>query len=176
MPLYLKICFTTVVLNLQLHYFLILKDYLKKVWQDYWLIKFYIIISANINEFDSIVFHTFGFNEDTEVPDQTERKSHQRYVMFLKESPLMDWNDYSHFNDFFNWTATYRWDSDFVFSYGWISPGVNFTNILRAAFLYWDLGFVLFWRNNIGAKAARNMLEKLNPGFNFTNILRGAAS
>ncbi len=78
---------------------------------------------ANINEFDAIVFHTFGFNEETEIPDQRERKPHQRYVMFLKESPLMDWNDHNHLNNFFNWTATYRWDSDLTFTYGWVSQG-----------------------------------------------------
>ena len=34
----------------------------------------------------------------------------------------MDYNDHSSFNGFFNWTATYRWDSDFPIPYGWISP------------------------------------------------------
>jgi hypothetical protein len=33
--------------------------------------------------------------------------------------------------------------------------------VAREAFLYLDLRFVLFWRKNIGAKAARNMLVKL---------------
>jgi hypothetical protein len=54
-------------------------------------------------------------------------------------------------------------------------PGVNFLNILRtpflqivlcAAFLCLELGIVIFWQKNIGAKAAHNMLMKLN-----TNIL-----
>ncbi len=53
-------------------------------------------------------------------------------------------------------------------------PGVNFTNILRAAFSYESFSpsfFVLrfkvctFWRKNIGAKAASNMLVKLTPGW-----------
>ena len=34
----------------------------------------------------------------------------------------MDYNDHSSLNGFFNWTATYRWDSDFPIPYGWISP------------------------------------------------------
>jgi hypothetical protein len=33
--------------------------------------------------------------------------------------------------------------------------------VSRKAFLHLDLSFVLFWRKNIGAKAARNMLVKL---------------
>ena len=39
--------------------------------------------------------------------------------------------------------------------------GVNFTNNLQAAFLYLHCRFKLFWRNEIGAKAARKMLVKL---------------
>ncbi len=53
---------------------------------------------------------------------------------------------------------------------------INFTNIIRAAFSYesfarsffvlrFVLRFVLFWRKNIGAKAACNMLVKLTLGF-----------
>jgi len=51
--------------------------------------------------------------------------------------------------------------------------GVNFTNILRAAFsfesfcaafFYLLFGFVNFWRKNISAKAARKMLVKLTTG------------
>jgi hypothetical protein len=49
-------------------------------------------------------------------------------------------------------------------------PGVNFTNILRAAFSYesgfeafhfLQFGLVFFWQKNICAKAARKMLVKL---------------
>jgi len=39
--------------------------------------------------------------------------------------------------------------------------GVNFTNILQAAFIYSQFGFVIFWWKNIGAKAACKMLVKL---------------
>ncbi len=60
---------------------------------------------------------------------------------------------------------------------------LNFTNILRATFLYESFAgsflylhfrFELFWSNNIGAKAALRMLAKLAPGVNFINILLGA--
>jgi len=48
--------------------------------------------------------------------------------------------------------------------------GVNFTNILRAAFftkvfcaafLYLQFGYVIFWLKNVGAKAVHKMLVKL---------------
>jgi hypothetical protein len=47
-------------------------------------------------------------------------------------------------------------------------PGINFTNILGAAFSY--KSFVLFWHKNICAKAAHKMLVKLTTGINFTNV------
>jgi hypothetical protein len=57
-----------------------------------------------------------------------------------------------------------------------LTPGVNFPNILRAAFSYkrffcaalmcLQFGFVNFWRKDFGAKAAHKMLAKLTPGAN----------
>jgi hypothetical protein len=44
------------------------------------------------------------------------------------------------------------------------SRGFFVRKFLAKLFLYRDLGFVLFWRKNIGAKAARNMLVKFTPG------------
>jgi hypothetical protein len=52
--------------------------------------------------------------------------------------------------------------------------GVNFTNILHAAFLHVSFGstflclrfrFVLYWCKTVGAKAASRTLMKLSPGF-----------
>jgi len=57
--------------------------------------------------------------------------------------------------------------------HGTVRPGVNFTNILRAAFSYesfcdafmcLQFGFVIFWRKDFGPKAAHKMLVKLTPG------------
>jgi len=54
-----------------------------------------------------------------------------------------------------------------------LTPVVNFTNILRAAFLHerfcaalmcLQFMFVIFWRKDFGAKAAHKMLVKLTPG------------
>ena len=48
--------------------------------------------------------------------------------MFINESPNNDhfgnWPAKSHeiFKDYFNWTMTYRRDSDFYQPYGWITP------------------------------------------------------
>jgi hypothetical protein len=51
------------------------------------------------------------------------------------------------------------------------------TKVLCAEFLYLKFGFVIFWQQNISAKAARKMLMKIdNIGVNFNNILQEAFS
>ena len=42
--------------------------------------------------------------------------------MFLMESPKNDGFKYEKFKNFFNWTMTFRLDSDFPNPYGWIEP------------------------------------------------------
>jgi len=44
------------------------------------------------------------------------------------------------------------------------------TKVFGAAFYNLQFGFVIFWQNNIGAKAARKMLVKLAPEVNITII------
>ena len=68
-----------------------------------------------------------------DLPEQTLRNPKQHYIMFLEESPQMDSYPamdffsydsppYKKLNGFFNWTITYRRDSDFYVPYGWIIP------------------------------------------------------
>ena len=56
------------------------------------------------------------------LPDEKSRKPSQYYLMFLMESPLNDHFPYDKFDNFFNWTLTYRKNSDFYRPYGWIAP------------------------------------------------------
>ena len=52
-----------------------------------------------MNEFDAIIFHPRSLHKDSTVlPDQKKRKVNQRYVMFMKESPMYDWLDYRSFD------------------------------------------------------------------------------
>ena len=58
-----------------------------------------------------------------EVPDQTHRRPEQIYVLGLKESPKTTTEiDYGGFSGFFNWTMTYRLDSDIPWTYGRTVP------------------------------------------------------
>jgi hypothetical protein len=62
--------------------------------------------------------------------------------------------------------------------------GVNFTNILRAAFLHESFfcaafmcllcGFIIFWQKDFGVKAAHKMLVKLTPGVSIRILPRSA--
>ena len=50
------------------------------------------------------------------------RSPHQHYVMFLMESPSYDLFPYEEFESYFNWTMTYKRNSDFFRPYGWVAP------------------------------------------------------
>lgn len=70
--------------------------------------------NSKITEFDAIVFNGRNLNS-LDLPK--ERSPHQRYVYMMMESadnyPVCD----PIFNNFFNWTATYRLDSDIPITY-----------------------------------------------------------
>ncbi|KZS14617.1 putative Alpha--fucosyltransferase C [Daphnia magna] len=69
---------------------------------------------------DAIVFHLRSWTK-SDLPER--RLPHQRYVFWSIESPA--WREYAHADqadEFFNWTMTYRWDSDMAGPYGSIEP------------------------------------------------------
>ena len=66
-------------------------------------------------------------NSTTQGPSR--RSLGQRYIYFLLESPVNDYLDYSRFSDFFNWTMTYRRDSDVFAPYGSFIRRSESTNV-----------------------------------------------
>ncbi|KAI9559150.1 hypothetical protein GHT06_015939 [Daphnia sinensis] len=76
---------------------------------------------TDIHTSDAIVFHLRSWTK-SDLPER--RSPHQRYVYFWSiESPA--WREYAHADQaggFFNWTMTYRWDSDIIATYGYIKP------------------------------------------------------
>ena len=71
-----------------------------------------------MDQFDAVMFHTYKISE--KLPS-LPRKPFQRYIMFDLESPLFGPMS-KKFNNYFNWTMTYRLDSDFTRAYGWFKP------------------------------------------------------
>ena len=89
-------------------------------------------MKESISEYDAIIFHARDLDVQ-DLPDQSLRNPKQRYIMFLEESPLMDSYPamelftydsppYRKLGGFFNWTMSYRRESDIYVPYGWIVP------------------------------------------------------
>ncbi|XP_069171367.1 alpha-(1,3)-fucosyltransferase C isoform X2 [Procambarus clarkii] len=71
------------------------------------------------SELDALIFH--ANSKFTTLPEL--RSVHTRYIFFLLEPPtvLDDFNtDLTPYNNTFNWTFTYRLDSDIPFPYGYV--------------------------------------------------------
>jgi len=71
-----------------------------------------------VEDFDAVVFNDPNWFNLSQVPGK--RSPHQRYVFWTIEPPglfsyLKLWDDSA---NFFNWTLTYRWDSDIISPYG----------------------------------------------------------
>ena len=75
-----------------------------------------------VEDFDAVVFHDPTWYDRSKIP--SKRSPNQRYVWWNQEAPglysyVKEWNQVA---GFFNWTMTYRWDSDIVHPYGWFRP------------------------------------------------------
>ncbi|CAF2971610.1 unnamed protein product [Rotaria sp. Silwood2] len=64
---------------------------------------------------DAVVFHARGGIKMYDMPKA--RLPYQRYVLLTKEPPYKTTAIVGHLNYFFNWTATYRTDSDIDYRY-----------------------------------------------------------
>lgn len=75
----------------------------------------------SMGDFDAVVFHSIDFNADDDelMSIQQWRKPHQRFVFLNMESPQTYPLAQHTQAGFYNWTATYRHDSDIVRPYGW---------------------------------------------------------
>ncbi|CAH1788846.1 unnamed protein product [Owenia fusiformis] len=67
---------------------------------------------------DAVLFHITQLGQDK----PKIRFPHQRWVFFQMESPVLNANEYKNWNGLFNWTMTYRRDSDIHIRYGAVLP------------------------------------------------------
>lgn len=74
---------------------------------------------SNPDSYDAIVFHQRSW-VISDLPKK--RLPSQRYIYWMRESPSWRFVKTDPMAGFFNWTLTYRWDSESVFPYGWFSP------------------------------------------------------
>jgi len=68
-------------------------------------------------DFDAIFFHQRSLDWK-DIPDRSKRREEQRYVHFIMESAQYLYMDIHDMDNFFNWTMTYRRNSDFPRPYG----------------------------------------------------------
>lgn len=78
----------------------------------------------SVEDFDAIVIHLRTFNVN-DLPSVRSQK--QRWIYWSLESPQYNMQDIYPLNGLFNWTMTYRLDSDVVQPYGWVQPTGSFS-------------------------------------------------
>ncbi|KAB7498609.1 hypothetical protein Anas_09488 [Armadillidium nasatum] len=78
-----------------------------------------------VEEFDAVIIH-FKDLEKKNLPKK--RSSHQRYIFYESEPPPISGKYPQNFEGIFNWTLTYRRDSDILFGYGTIYNKKEFSN------------------------------------------------
>ena len=72
------------------------------------------------SEFDAIIFlgQDLSKSKPSDMPDQELRRMTQRYIFYQTESPI-NWKfNYTKLDDLFNWTMSYKLDSDIHIPYG----------------------------------------------------------
>ncbi len=80
---------------------------------------------SQLNESDLVVFHGVDLNGPRQVSPNmlrkisksTARSPNQVWLYFMHESPVYSETDFPSYQGIFNWTATYRTDSDILVTY-----------------------------------------------------------
>ena len=84
-------------------------------------------LTHNRDEFqrsDAVIFHGWDLPSETALKELKKSKpSKQRWIFYLMESPVINrGRKPALFTGMFNWTVTYRLDSDFLSRYGYYAP------------------------------------------------------
>lgn len=70
----------------------------------------------NFTKFDAILFNSIEVHDDPHLPLPGARATYQKYIFVSPESP-MNYPVNNNYNNFFNWTWTYKLNSDNLFTY-----------------------------------------------------------
>ncbi|RZC31869.1 Glyco transf 10 domain containing protein [Asbolus verrucosus] len=72
-----------------------------------------------VDRFDAIIFHGIQYTEAS-FGKPAKRRPNQMYIFFCQESPVHTPDFIKNHKNFYNWTMTYRRDSDIMRPYGFI--------------------------------------------------------
>ena len=79
--------------------------------------------TSALRDFDAVLFSVQAHDQFDILEHQATidlwRSPHQRFVFFIMESQAFPIRSLGDMNGFFNWTMTFRWDSDVPRPYGW---------------------------------------------------------
>ncbi|XP_046638191.1 alpha-(1,3)-fucosyltransferase C-like [Daphnia pulicaria] len=127
---------------------------------------------TNVHDYDAVIFHMRGSWNPNDLPKR--RTPQQRYVFWILESA--GWPEYlntSTLGNFFNWTLTYRWDSDMVMPYGYVRPTGNvplhpsenqlkqFMSDQKVNYAVGKTKMAAWFVSNCVAKSSRNEMVKI---------------
>ncbi len=77
---------------------------------------------SRLNEADGVVFNMPSIFYEN-FPQDPHRRPEQRYIFLSPEPPVLFGEHHiEKFNGLFNWTMSYRLDSDILYSYGQVEP------------------------------------------------------
>ncbi|KAB7503107.1 Alpha-(1,3)-fucosyltransferase 6, partial [Armadillidium nasatum] len=101
-----------------------------------------------LKEFDAILVH---FRNIKKIKIPKERLRYQRWIFYEGESPLYSSKTPQYYEGFFNWTMTYRKDSDIVASYGKIYKKTDFAieDLNSSENISYTLNFLMKTKNKM---------------------------
>ena len=76
-------------------------------------------------EYDAVIIHML-FLKLFQLPDFERRREHQRFIFLTQETPVMMPLYISSLENYFNWTMTYKRNSDIQFLYMVSFPNSSF--------------------------------------------------
>lgn len=109
-----------------------------------------------LSQSSAVIFHMRDFSW-FDIPDK--RKRQQRYVFQLYESPLYTWKNLYKMPGFFNWTMTYRLDSDVPSFYTrWLAMRnlpANFRNLNKTEIIGKNKRLLIWMVSNCAVQSKR---------------------
>ena len=76
-------------------------------------------LPGGVRDFDALLFFAHNKFEMKEYPPPQTRRPEQLYVVSMLETPPHTWRTFEKDHNYFNWTMTYRFESDVFWPYGY---------------------------------------------------------
>ncbi|XP_071524410.1 alpha-(1,3)-fucosyltransferase C-like [Panulirus ornatus] len=109
-----------------------------------------------LDQLDALVWHFRA--KDKTLPDH--RWPHTRYVFWMMESPQHLFGDLESYHGLFNWTFTYRLDSDFPSPYGFVTTRHQEPSVDVAGLVGNKTKLVAWFVSNCASSSGRESLAR----------------